>query len=41
MSTQHHDHMDEQQQESGLTTLSWLGGMLVVLAVLAFFYFGM
>ena len=42
MSTQHHDHhMDEQQQESALTTLSWVGGMFVVLAVLAFFYFGM
>lgn len=43
MSTQHHTqhHTDEQQQESALTTLSWVGGMFVVLAVLAFFYFGM
>jgi hypothetical protein len=39
MSTQH--HMDEKEQESSLTTISWLGGMLVILAVLAFFYFGM
>jgi hypothetical protein len=39
MSTQH--HMDEKEQDSALTTLSWAGGALVVLAVLAFFYFGM
>jgi len=33
--------MDEKQQESALTTMSWVGGVLVVVAVLAFFYFGM
>ncbi len=38
MSTQHHS--DEQQQDSGLTTLFWLGGALLVLGVLAYFYFG-
>jgi hypothetical protein len=42
MSTQHHmQHHTDEQQESALTTLSWIGGMFVVLAVLAFFYFGM
>jgi len=43
MSTQHHTehHMDEREQDSSLTTMSWIGGALVVLAVLAFLYFGM
>ena len=31
MSTQHHmQHHTDEQQESTLTTLSWVGGMLVV-----------
>ena len=34
-------HMDEKQQESALTAMSWIGGVLVIVAVLAFFYFGM
>jgi hypothetical protein len=41
MSTQHPHHTDEPQQDSAMTTMAWLGGTLVVVAVLAFFYFGM
>jgi hypothetical protein len=37
MSTQHHPH--EQQEDSGLTTMLWLGGALVVLAVIGYFFF--
>jgi hypothetical protein len=32
--------MDEQQQESALSTLIWLGGTLLVVAVVGYFYFG-
>ena len=39
MSTQH--HMDEKEQDSALTTMSWIGGILVVVAIFAFFYLGM
>lgn len=39
MSTQH--HTDEQQQaDSGLATLYWLGGALLVVGIVAFFYLG-
>lgn len=36
MSTQHHTN---EQQDSGLTTMLWLGGALVVLAVIGYFFF--
>ena len=39
MSSQH--HMDEHEQDAALKTMSWAGGVLIVIAVLAFFYFGM
>jgi hypothetical protein len=31
--------MDEKEQEASLTAMSWIGGVLVIAAVLAFFYF--
>ena len=37
MSTQH--HTDHPQEDSGLTTMLWLGGALVVLAVIGYFFF--
>jgi hypothetical protein len=37
MSTQHHPH--EQQEDSGLATMLWLGGALAVLAVIGYFFF--
>ncbi len=37
MSTQH--HMNEQEQESGLSTMMWLGGALLVVAIIGYFYF--
>ena len=39
MSTQH--HMDEREQDVAEKTMSWAGGVLVAIAVLAFFYFAM
>jgi hypothetical protein len=39
MSTQHHSN--EQQQDTGLTTMFWLGGALLVVGIFAFFYLGM
>jgi hypothetical protein len=39
MSTQH--HMKDEEQDSGLGTMMWLGGVLLVIAVVGFFYFGL
>jgi hypothetical protein len=33
--------MDEHEQDVALRTMSWAGGVLIVIAVLAFFYFNM
>jgi hypothetical protein len=39
MTTEH--HMNEEEQDRTLTVMSWAGGVVIVIAVLAFFHFGM